>query len=136
MILIPVCFYTDAVKIINYKIILRKKDSVLFWKDNFLKFKWVLWFLFSYVMKPRTHVLPMLLTSVCFGIEFCLYRHMFIFLAVFDGFVITWSLMIILVVSDRLHLTFICFSQPSSVIQLIFLFCSVHTWGYSVLPFV
>lgn len=32
--------------------------------------------------------------------------------------------MIILVVSDRLHLTFICFSQPSIVIQLVFLFCS------------
>lgn len=30
--------------------------------------------------------------------------------------------MIILVVSDRLHLTFICFLQPSSVMQLVVLF--------------
>lgn len=51
----------------------------------------------------------MLLTSVCFGMEFCLYRHVYFFLSVFGGFVITWSPMIISVISDRLHLTFIWF---------------------------
>ncbi len=82
-------FYTDAVKIINYTNILSKTQLELsFWKDNFfyILVSFVVLF-FLEEMKQEHKRAAMLLTSVCFGMEFCLCRHMFILLSVFGGFV-------------------------------------------------
>lgn len=93
-----------------------------FWKDIFSRFKWVFVVLcFSW---RWWKALAMLLTSVCFEMEFCHQRHMFIFISICWLFDNLESSDHFGHFTDRLHLHLFVFSQPSSVMHLVFLFCS------------